>query len=102
MQKTRLVILCGSPGQEGMGVFRDSSSAPEARSLDQYELGGEEWEFQGEDPQKHRTLPFPSIGAYHFSCDGVDYWTKHPMAQGEKDRLRTLSRARKKRSRRER
>ena len=97
--KTQLVLLWGPPGQEGMGLLRDSSSLPGAFSLDWYGLRAEEWECRGKDTQKFQTLPYPPTGAYHFSCGGVDYWTKHPMTQGEKDRLRTLSTARKKRSR---
>jgi hypothetical protein len=97
--KTKLVLLWGPPGQEGMGLFRDSRDVPRAFSFDCYALNGEQWESQGKDPRKSWILPYPPGGSFYFRSGEVDYWTKHPMSQEEKDRLRTLSTARKKRSR---
>ena len=89
-EKTRLVTLWGRPGQEGMGVYRESSSIPGALSLDVYELKGDVWELVRTHAETHWIAPYPALGAQNHRDAGIAYSTWHTMSPAEVDRLRHL------------
>ena len=87
-KKTPIGVIEQVGKKKTLSLYRESTMAPGQYSKDVYILEKGSWEWNHKDSIKYPRPPFAPTGASHYTEDAFEFWTKGPITNAEKKRLK--------------